>query len=134
MDTRNRRTSRRLANAVGIAVALGYTVSLWSCGGGGYGGGGGGYGGMGGTAPTITTPPANVTVTAGQTATFTVVAAGTAPLSYQWLLNNANIMGATAASYTTPATTSADNNSQFAVTVTNAYGYITSSHAILTVN
>src|SRR5207245_3952078 len=36
------------------------------------------------TAPTITTQPANQTVTAGQTATFTVVAAGTAPLTYQW--------------------------------------------------
>ena len=35
-------------------------------------------------APTITTPPANQTVTAPQTATFTVVATGTAPLSYQW--------------------------------------------------
>jgi len=33
--------------------------------------------------PTITTQPANQTVTAGQTATFTVVASGTAPLSYQ---------------------------------------------------
>ncbi|MHB8610744.1 MAG: choice-of-anchor D domain-containing protein, partial [Candidatus Acidiferrales bacterium] len=37
--------------------------------------------------PTITTPPANQTVTAGQTATFTVVAAGTAPFSYQWQKN-----------------------------------------------
>src|SRR5260370_4556771 len=35
-------------------------------------------------APAITTQPANQTVTAGQTATFTVVAGGTAPLSYQW--------------------------------------------------
>src|SRR6266404_3744146 len=38
-------------------------------------------------APTITTQPANQTVTAGQTATFTVVATGTAPLSYQWQKN-----------------------------------------------
>src|SRR6267378_3657154 len=35
-------------------------------------------------APTITTQPANQTATAGQTATFNVVATGTAPLSYQW--------------------------------------------------
>src|SRR5438874_882130 len=34
-------------------------------------------------APTITTQPTNRAVTAGQTATFTVVAGGTAPLSYQ---------------------------------------------------
>ena len=33
-------------------------------------------------APKITTQPVNRTVTAGQTATFTVVAGGTAPLGY----------------------------------------------------
>src|SRR6202022_2698159 len=51
-------------------------------------------------APTITTQPTNQTVTTGQTATFTVVASGTAPLSYQWRKNGANIPGATRASYT----------------------------------
>src|SRR5260370_183624 len=35
-------------------------------------------------APTITTPPANRTVTGGQTATVTVGATGTGPLGYQW--------------------------------------------------
>ncbi|MBI3828673.1 MAG: PKD domain-containing protein, partial [Planctomycetes bacterium] len=45
-------------------------------------------------APAITTQPANQTVTAGQTATFTVVASGTAPLTYQWKKNGANIAGA----------------------------------------
>src|SRR5207249_8024356 len=49
------------------------------------------------TAPTITTQPVNQTVTAGQSATFTVVAYGTAPLSYQWQKNGANIPGATSA-------------------------------------
>src|SRR5437016_14641230 len=34
-------------------------------------------------APSITTQPASQTVTVGQTATFMVAAAGTAPLSYQ---------------------------------------------------
>jgi hypothetical protein len=46
-------------------------------------------------APTITTQPVNQAVTAGQTATFAVVAIGTAPLSYQWQKNGANIAGAT---------------------------------------
>src|SRR5207245_4038912 len=55
------------------------------------------------TAPAITSQPGNQTVTAGQTATFTVVASGSAPLAYQWQKNGANIAGATAASYTTPA-------------------------------
>ncbi|PYT45241.1 MAG: hypothetical protein DMG47_08830 [Acidobacteria bacterium] len=84
-------------------------------------------------APTITTPPANQTVAAGQTATFTVVAGGTAPLSYQWQKNGANITGATSASYTTPITTTADSGSAFAVVVTNTAGTVTSAAATLTV-
>src|ERR1700674_303533 len=85
-------------------------------------------------APTITTPPANQTVTAGQTATFTVVAAGTAPLSYQWQKNGANIAGATSASYTTPVTATTDSGSTFRVVVTNTAGTVTSAAATLTVN
>ncbi len=85
-------------------------------------------------APTITTQPTNQTVTAGQTATFAVVAGGTAPLGYQWQKNGANIAGATAASYTTPVTTTADSGSTFAVVVSNTVGTVTSSAATLTVN
>src|SRR5215831_8045235 len=64
-------------------------------------------------APTIATQPANQTVTAGQVATFTVAASGTTPLSYQWQQNGVNISGANAASYITPATTTADSGSTF---------------------
>ncbi len=84
--------------------------------------------------PSITTQPASQTVIAGQTATFSVVAAGTAPLNYQWLKNGTAISGATSSSYTTPATTTADNGAQFTVTVTNTAGNITSNPATLTVN
>ena len=88
-------------------------------------------------APTITTQPSNQTVTAGQTATFTVVASGTAPLSYQWLENMGSgftdISGATSASYTTPATTSANSGNTFEVTVSNSQGPVTSNAATLTV-
>lgn len=84
-------------------------------------------------APAITTQPVSKTVAAPATATFSVVASGTAPLSYQWKKNNVAIPGATAASYTTPATTSADNGAVFAVTVTNSVGSVTSSNATLTV-
>src|SRR6266566_4938723 len=86
------------------------------------------------TPPSITTQPANQTVMAGQTARFTVVAAGTAPLGYQWQKNGASIAGATAASYTTPATTTADSGATFRVVVTNTAGTVTSSSATLTVN
>ncbi len=84
--------------------------------------------------PSVTTQPASLTVTAGQTATFTVAATGTAPLSYQWQTNATNIPGATSSSYTTPATSSSDNGSQFAAIVSNSAGSVTSNAATLTVN
>ncbi|TLZ33144.1 MAG: hypothetical protein E6K32_18385, partial [Gammaproteobacteria bacterium] len=85
-------------------------------------------------APTITTQPASQTVSTGQTATFTVTATGTAPLSYQWQKNGTAISAATVASYTTSATTAADSGDQFTVVVSNAVGSVTSSAAVLTVN
>ncbi len=85
-------------------------------------------------APSITTQPLSQTIIAGQTATFSVTAAGTAPLSYQWRKNGTAIAGATAASYTTPAETIADNAAQFSVVVTNSVSSVTSNAAILTVN
>jgi hypothetical protein len=85
-------------------------------------------------APAITQQPANQTVNAGQTAMFSVVATGTAPLTYQWQRGTTNISGATSSSYTTPVTTSADNNAQFRVVVTNSAGNATSAAATLTVS
>jgi len=83
--------------------------------------------------PLIITQPSNESVTVGATATFTVTAAGTAPLSYQWQDGGTNISGATAASYTTPATALTDNGSQFDVVVSNGLGNATSTAATLTV-
>lgn len=83
--------------------------------------------------PAITTQPASTTVTEGQAATFTVVASGATPLSYQWRRNGATITGATQASYTTPATILSDSGAQFTVVVTNSAGSATSSVATLTV-
>ena len=85
-------------------------------------------------APSITTQPANQTVFAGQTATFSVIANGTLPLSYQWKKNGTAISGATSASYTTPAETTSDNGAQFSVVVSNSAGTVTSNAATLTVN
>ena len=85
-------------------------------------------------APLITTQPSSRSVTAGQTAAFTVVATGTAPLTYQWQQNGTAIGGATSSTYTTPATTSTDNGAQFVVTVTNSAGTMTSNTVTLTVN
>jgi len=73
-------------------------------------------------------------VTAGQTATFSVVAAGTPPLSYQWQKNGGGISGATSSTYTTPVTTTADSGEMFSVVVSNTAGSVTSNAATLTVN
>ena len=68
---------------------------------------------------TITVQPSNVTVNEPSTATFSVTATrtGTGTLTYQWqkaestnLASYSNIVGATSASYTTGATTYADDN------------------------
>jgi len=75
----------------------------------------------------------NQTVTAGQTATFTVVATGATPLTYQWQKNGVNVSGATAASYTTAATTTTDSGATFRVVVSNTAGTVTSAAATLTV-
>lgn len=85
------------------------------------------------TAPTISAQPANAAVLVGQTATFSVTAAGTPPLAYQWARNGNAISGATAASYTTPVLALTDNGASFSVTVSNGAGSVTSSAATLTV-
>lgn len=116
--------------------------------GGAYGGGGGaGYSGIGAAggglivitysssngpkAPSITTQPSPATVAVGRTATFTVAATGSDPLSYQWRKNGVAILRATSSSYTTPSTALTDNGSVFSVTVTNYYGSVTSTNAAL---
>ena len=90
-------------------------------------------GGKSEIAPAITTQPSNQTVAVGQTATFSVVATGTAPLSYQWQKGTTAIAGATSPAYTTAATTLSDNGSQFTVIVSNSAGSVTSNPATLTV-
>jgi hypothetical protein len=87
-------------------------------------------------AAAITTQPASQVVPIGATATFTVTATGTAPLSYQWSENGSEIPGATSASYTTVPVALPANGStavgSFQVTVSNAANSVTSSVASLT--
>ena len=84
-------------------------------------------------APSITTHPSSQTVSAGGSATFTVAASGTPPLSYQWQRNGVDIPGATAASYTLTSVTASDNGARFRARVTNAAGSAVSNEATLTV-
>jgi glucose/arabinose dehydrogenase len=84
-------------------------------------------------APAITAHPANLTVSAGAPASFSVTASGTEPLSYQWQRGGVSIPGATSRTFTLPATTLADDGAAFRVVVSNAHGKVTSDTATLAV-
>jgi autotransporter passenger strand-loop-strand repeat protein len=95
-------------------------------------------------APAITTQPGNLTVTAGQTATFKVVASG-ASLTYKWQKlvggtwvsvsssNTSAFTGANSATFTITSPAAGDAGS-YRVVVSNAGGTVTSNSATLTVN
>jgi hypothetical protein len=71
-------------------------------------------------------------VTAGQTATFTVVASGAAPLTYQWKQGTTNV-GTNSATLSMTNAQSA-NAGSYTCVVTNSAGTATSNAATLTVN
>lgn len=88
--------------------------------------------------PSITADPQAASVATGQTSAFTVAAVGSGPLGYQWQKKVAggafaNIAGATATTYVTPATSSADNGSAYRCLVSNVSGSTPSAAATLTV-
>jgi uncharacterized delta-60 repeat protein len=90
---------------------------------------------------TVHLPPAIVaaadhpqpqTVIQGSNATFSVTATGDAPLSYEWRFGGTNIAGAT----NNPLVLTAVQTNQagnYSVVVSNPYGSVTSSNALLTV-
>jgi hypothetical protein len=84
-------------------------------------------------SPVITVPPQGQTVSAGQTAVFSVVATGNLPLAYQWRFDGTNIPNATSTTLTI-TNASARNAGSYSVVVTNGFGSQTSSNALLTVN
>ncbi len=87
---------------------------------------------LGGPAK-ITTPPQSFTVNEGQSATFTVLAEGELPLSYQWRKAGVDLPGQTNASLTfNPALPSDAGN--YTVFVSNSLGSTNSPVATLTVN
>ena len=89
-------------------------------------------------APSITKQPQPVSVKVGETATFTVVAAGT-DLSYQWRVNKndnagfVDIVGANSESYTLNAVSKDCNGYQYQCVVSNAGDSVTSDTVTLTV-
>ncbi len=85
-----------------------------------------------GNRPCIVTQPESQSVCEGQLVTFSVVAEGTSPITYQWRKNGTDIGGATADSYTIPFVLASDAGN-YDVVVTDPFGSVTSSVATLTV-
>jgi len=84
-------------------------------------------------APAITAQPSSLSVLAGQSAAFNVAVVGTAPLSFQWRFNGADLSGATTNPFVLTAAQPADAGN-YSVVVSNFVGSVTSAVAVLTVN
>jgi hypothetical protein len=128
--------SPRLTSCTGLSAARAWAALLHAaaallcmllvaCGGGG--------GGSSPVAPTFTQQPASLSVVAGQPASFTVAASGTAPLTYQWQRNGVDIAGATSATYSLASAVIGDSGASFRAVVGNVAGSVTSDPATLTV-
>ena len=80
--------------------------------------------------PSFTTLPQSLIVVAGAPAQFSVEAAGTAPLAFQWRRNGQNIAFANGPILQIPSTTPADAG-EYTVQVSNAGGSIVSAPAAI---
>lgn len=88
--------------------------------------------------PAIRVQPSNQTAVAGDTTTFNVTATGTLPLCYQWRFNGTNLVNGgrfSGVNSTNLVITGVLTNDAgiYSAVVTNAYGSVISSNAILTV-
>jgi hypothetical protein len=84
------------------------------------------------TVPTIFTQPQSSSVTQWRSSSFSVSVLGPAPFYYQWRFNGINLVGATNSTYTI-AVTQTNQAGLYSVAITNAYGGVISSDALLTV-
>jgi pectate lyase len=86
-------------------------------------------------APSIITQPQDQTnILPGATATFSVVAGGSEPLSYQWYYNVNTLLTNATDSTLTLNNVQVANAGSYSVTVSNIAGGVVSSNAFLTVN
>lgn len=106
-----------VSNACGVAVSATTIITMSGC-----------------TSPSITSQPQNQSIVSGQTATLSVVATGTEPLSYRWYQGDAGDtstpVGANARTLTTPPLESRAN---YWVWVFNGCGTADSATAAVTI-
>ncbi len=93
--------------------------------------------------PAVTTQPANATVNAGSTATFTAAASGNPTPTVQWQVstnggttftNDTTDAGNTTGTLTVASTVASQNGNQYRAVFTNSVGTVTTTAATLTVD
>jgi len=102
-----------VTNGAGSVTSASATLTVWA-------------------SPTITAQPQSRTNVVGTPGTFSVTATGTAPLSYQWRFNGANIANATGSNLTL-SNIQATDAGNYSVVLTNIAGITISAVAVLTV-
>jgi hypothetical protein len=88
------------------------------------------WGAIAQTPPSISVQPSSGNAFIGAPITFQVATTGTRPLTNQWQFNGLDIHGANSATFSIPFVRLADAG-QYRVVVSNAFGSITSSNALL---
>ena len=84
--------------------------------------------------PVFTQDPVGQTLLAGATASFTVAATGSAPLTYQWWFNQTNPLPGATAPILTLTNVQPFLSGDYRAVASNAVGVVTSAVAVLTVN
>src|ERR1017187_9087783 len=86
-------------------------------------------------APSIITQPQDqANILPGATATFSVIASGSDPLSYQWYYNTNTLLTNATDAILTITNVQPANGGSYSVVINNQAGSVTSSNAFLTVN
>jgi hypothetical protein len=84
-------------------------------------------------AVSFVTEPVSQTAAENAFATFSTTATGSLPITYQWSSNGVPILNATNSSYMIPWTLYAMNGTAYLVAVSNSFGGVVSSNAVLTI-
>lgn len=84
--------------------------------------------------PVVIEQPSSVSLLSGEDATFSVTVFGAAPLSYQWYLNETNLIAGINSSTLTVSNAQTADAGSYQVVVSNSFGLVTSSLATLAVS
>ena len=84
--------------------------------------------------PFIAAQPQSITAVVGDVVNFIIAASGTQPLTYQWMIDGAPVVGGpNSPTFPFTITQLSDNGKVFSCQVSNTFGAVTTSNATLTV-